>query len=161
VVTLTSINQVTDGSGEYTYTNQSYGEYTFALNTASTGVYELYKVLPETTQKNDTLDVAPGSTTSFKAVLLNTAIGSLKVAVQNQDTTVPIEGASVHLEDAAGYSATGTTDKFGWTYFPQNTTPLAAGNYTLTVSNSGYISQSSSIAIGGVLEKKTIQLKAN
>jgi hypothetical protein len=159
-VTLNSTNQTTNASGEYTYTDQSYGEYVFSLGGSSSGGYELYKLLPETTTKNDTVDIAPGNTGVIKAVLLDRGIGSLKVAVVKKNTTVPIAAATVRLRNtAAGYDVTGTTDQFGWVYFPQSTTPLVSGTYDVDISASGYTSESDSVSVGTTLVKKTIELE--
>ncbi len=159
-VTLNSTNQTTNASGEYTYTDQSYGEYVFSLGGSSSGGYELYKLLPETTTKNDTVDIAPGNTGVIKAVLLDKGIGSLKVAVVKKNTTVPIAAATVRLRNtAAGYDVTGTTDQFGWVYFPQSATPLVSGTYDVDISASGYTSESDSVSVGTTLVKKTIELE--
>jgi hypothetical protein len=131
-----------------------------SLGGSSSGGYELYKLLPETTTKNDTVDIAPGNTGVIKAVLLDRGIGSLKVAVVKKNTTVPIAAATVRLRNtAAGYDVTGTTDQFGWVYFPQSTTPLVSGTYDVDISASGYTSESDSVSVGTTLVKKTIELE--
>jgi Tfp pilus assembly protein PilV len=154
-VTLNDNSRTTDSSGEYNYTSQSYGLYTIALGPSSTTKYELYKVLPQATSSNDSFDITPGSTTPFKVVLLDKEIGSLKVSVTDSAAGLPISGASVRVENATLlYDTSGTTDQFGWVYFPQN-------SYNITVSATGYQNETDTATLSGVLVNKVLQMTAN
>lgn len=159
VVTLNDANRATNSNGEYTYSNQSYGLYTLALTGTSNTNYEVYKILPETGSVASGMDITPGSTQEYKVVLLDKNIPSVKVAVTDNATSTPIAGATVRLQNSdSTYDVTGTTDQFGFTFFPENSTPLVAGSYTLSVSASGYINKSAAVTVGTTLVKQTISL---
>lgn len=162
VVTRNDTNKTTNASGEYTYNDESHGLYTFTVGAASTGQYELYKILPETSTLPGRIDAAPGSTTQYKVVVLDKNFASLKVTVTNQATAVPIAGATVRLQNTTnGYDVSSTTDQYGFTFFPTTATPLPAASYTLTVSATGYGTKSKSVAISTGLIKEAITLTAN
>ncbi|MEK7549875.1 MAG: carboxypeptidase regulatory-like domain-containing protein [Patescibacteria group bacterium] len=150
----------TDSSGQESYTNESYGQYTFALGSGVTD-YSFYKLSPEGTT-NTIYDAAPGSTTTLHAVLLDKNIGSVKVEVTNQADGSPVSGASVQLSNATlVYDATVTTDQYGYAYFPEALPELTAGTYDLAVTASGYGSESDTVDVSGALQVANIQMTAN
>lgn len=161
-VTRNDTNKNTNSSGEYTYDDESYGLYTFTVGSGSTGQYELYKILPETSALPNQIDAAPASSGQYKAVLLNKNIASVKVTVVDQATTTAINGATVRLRSADNtYDISGTTDRYGFAFFPTTSTPLTAGSYTLTVSASGYASKSENVTVATGLVKSQVNLTAN
>jgi type II secretory pathway pseudopilin PulG len=162
VVTVNDTSRNTDAEGKYTYQSQSYGLYNFALGTSSAANYELYKILPETSTTPGRIDADPGSTQEFKVVLLSKAFASLKVTVLDTATTSPLAGATVRLRNGdSSYDVNGTTDQYGFAFFPTSITPLVAGDYTLTVNASGHSEKSSAVSIGTGLVKQTVNLNAN
>jgi hypothetical protein len=95
-------------------------------------------------------------------ISIDKEIGSLKVVVEDTATGEPISAASVRVQNGTlGYDVTGTTDQFGWAYFPEDATPLATESYDVTVSASGYGNESETVAIDGALVTETIELTAN
>jgi hypothetical protein len=161
-VTLNDSSRTTNASGEYSYTAQSYGLYTWTLGSGSAAQYELYKILPETTSSNNNVDITPGSTATVKAVLLNKTIGSLKVSVTDASTSLPLAGASVRLQNnTLPYDVTSTTDQFGWVYFPQTSTPLADESYDVTVSATGYQNETDTVVLSGTLVTRAIAVTPN
>ncbi len=161
VVTVNDSSRNTNSNGVSTYNDESYGLYTFTLGSASSQ-YELYKILPETSAAVNEIDVAPGSVQEYKAVLLDTTFASAKVTVIDTSTTTPLAGATVRLRNADNsYDVTGTTDQFGLTFFPTSSTPLVAGEYTLSVSATGYQNKSKAVTVDTTLLKENIALTAN
>lgn len=162
VVTVNDTSRNTDSNGSYTYQNQSYGLYNFALGSSSATTHEFYKILPETSATPGRIDVTPGSTQEFKIVLLDKAFASLKVTVLDAATTTPISGATTRLRNSdSSYDVNGTTDQYGFAFFPTSSTPLVAGEYTLTVNANGYSEKSSTVTVGTELVKQTVNLNTN
>ncbi len=162
VVTVNDGSRTTNSSGEYTYDEESYGLYDFALGGSSSAAYEFYKILPETSATPGQIDVVPGSTEEYKVVLLNKAFASLKVTVVDEATDTPISGATVRLQNSDNtYDVSGATDQYGLAFFPTSNTPLPAGSYTLTVNAPGYDEESPSITMGTALVEEEISLTAN
>jgi hypothetical protein len=161
VVTLNDSSSDTNGSGEYTFSDESYGLYTFTLGSSASTNYEFYKILPETSNAPDKIDAAPGTTDEYKVVLLDRAFASVKVVVVDSATDSPIAGATVQLENGSGYDEEATTDQYGLAFFPETDTPLVAGSYTLSVSATGYGDESENLTVGTALLEEEISLTAN
>lgn len=161
VVTLNDTSRTTNSSGEYDYSNQSYGLYTFTLGSSSSSQYVFHKIIPETSSAVNELDIEPGSTQDYKVVLLDKAFASVQVVVTDDATDSPLAGATVRLQNGSGYDEEGTTDQYGLAFFPETDTPLVAGSYTLTVSASGYAEDSESITVGTALLEEEVSLTAN
>lgn len=148
----------TNAAGSQDIPNQSYGQYTLSESDAR---YELYKLSPEETEYN-VFAALPGGTTTKDMVLLDTQIGSVKVAVTNQADGSPIMGASVHLSYALlGYDVTQTTDQYGFAYFPTTLPELMPGIYDLEVSATGFQNNTDTVMVGSSLVTKNPQLIPN
>ena len=148
----------TDASGDKTFAAQSYGQY--ALTVSGAG-YQFYKLTPESATAT-VIDVVAGVNSDVTAILLDTAIGSVKAAVTNQSDGSPVAGASVHLSSASlGYDATRTTDQYGFAYFPEALPELAAGTYDMEVSATGFASDASTANVNGALVTNNIALTPN
>jgi hypothetical protein len=146
-------------NGEYVFSSQSPGLYTFTLNSPSTNKYEFFKMLPDNTVSQNITDIAPGFSGTVKAVLLDKEIGSVKIQTLDNDTNEPLEGVNVRLENsAASYDITASTDKFGWVYFPQANTPLADGDYTITATMTSFDTKTDSVTLTGTLQTKVLEL---
>ncbi|MBI2439528.1 MAG: carboxypeptidase regulatory-like domain-containing protein [Candidatus Moranbacteria bacterium] len=146
----------TDGSGEESFSDQSYGMYT--VSGVTKAGYTFYKITPDGTTV-DGFDVSPGVDKNISLVMLDDAVNSLWVKVTNQSDSTPIQGATVHLvESVSGYDVTLTTDVFGYVYFPESLPALVAGSYDLEVSATGFQSDSSTIGIGGGLVEEAVAL---
>lgn len=147
----------TDSSGIASFGGESYGQYTFALDSGVTA-YEFLKLTPEGTA-NNIFDAIGGAAADYKAVLLDKAIGSVKITVTNQADASPIQGASVKLTNAGlVYDVTVTTDQYGYAYFPTALPALAAGTYDIQVTASGFSTETDTVDITTVLENKAIQM---
>ncbi len=160
VTTVYGFSQTTttDGSGEKTFANQSYGQYKVAISSVQ---YELYKLNPAGTSI-DGFNVVAGVDQPVTAILLDENIGSVKVTVTNQSTGAAFAGASVHLTNVGlGYDVTLTSDSYGLAYFPTALPGLPAGTYTLTVSAAGFNSTTLTVAVSGTLQKKAVALVPN
>lgn len=155
-----SQSDTTNSSGTASFGDESYGQYTFTLDSGVTA-YEFLKLTPEGTA-NNIFDAVPGTAADMKAVLLDKAIGSLLVTVTNQADASPIQGASVKLTNAGlAYDVMVTTDQYGYAYFPDALPALSPGTYDIEVTASGFSTETDSATIGTVLEHQTIQLTAN
>ncbi|MFZ2299952.1 MAG: hypothetical protein WAW00_02370 [Candidatus Moraniibacteriota bacterium] len=151
-------NLTTNASGIEDIADQSYGQYTL---TESDARYELYKLNPEGVTK-DVFDAPAGQTTTTDMILLDTEIGSVKVAVTNQADTSPIAGASVRLYNTGlGYDTTQTTDQYGFAYFSTAVTGLAAGTYDMEVSATGFQNDTDTANVGSSLVTQAIQMTLN
>ena len=154
-----SNSSTTDGSGEKTYSSQSYGQYT--LTVPDTADYKFWKVTPETTAVN-LMDVLPGTSADIKVVMVPKSTAGFWVTVVKDSNGLPVSGASVKLTNAAApYDVTRTTDVFGKVYFPENTTPLVTGSYDVEITVSGYVTKTDTVGIGATLTEKTYNLVAN
>lgn len=145
----------TDASGEASYPNESYGQYTVTITSAT---HELYKLSPPGATVNSFTSIA-GVTSNVIAVLMNQAMGSALIKVVNQTGGAIIPGASVTVSNAGlGYSQVVTTDQYGYAYFPTTLPQLAAGTYVIDVTMANFHNGSDTVSISGALEKKTITL---
>jgi type II secretory pathway pseudopilin PulG len=148
----------TNGSGEKTFTNQSYGQYTFKETNAR---YDFYKLDPAGVPM-DTTTVVAGVDKSIDFLLLDTQIGSMKVIVTNQSDDSPIAGAEVHVTNAGlSYDVTQTTDQYGFAYFPDALPALSTGTYAIEVSAVGFANNTDTVSVNGSLQTKDISLSPN
>lgn len=123
----TSYSATTDANGDYLIDDVEVGGYTA---TASADGYQ---------PASEPVSIAEDATTTQDFALTATPTGALEGTVT--DTTDPIEGAEVVLEDTA-YSA--TTDAEGFYRIED----VEVGDYTATASADGYESASAAVSIG-------------
>lgn len=148
-------NLNTGGTASLNIPDQGHGQYTLTESSAS---YELYKLSPENTTLN-VFDALPGQTAIIDILLLDTTIGSVKVAVTNQADATPIAGASVRLSNTLlSYDVTLTTDQYGFVYFPATLPELTAGTYDLVVSAAGFTDDTSTVVVNGALVNSNVAL---
>ncbi len=155
-----SNSSTTDGSGEKTYSSQSYGQYT--LTVPDTATHTFWKITPETTATN-LLDVLPGANADIKVVMVPKNTAGLWVTVVNDANGLPVSGATVKLSNATlPYDVTRTTDAFGKVYFPESTSaPLSAADYSIEISATGYTTKTDTVTVGTALLQKSYNLVAN
>lgn len=150
----------TDGSGEESIADQSYGTYT--VSGVSKSGFTFCKLFPDGPAR-DKFIASPGATNTVTAIMLDDAVSSLWVKVNQQASpTNPVSGASVHLtESISGYDATVTTDAFGYAFFPTALPALVAGTYDLEVSAPGFATETGTVAVSGsALVTETVLLEA-
>ncbi|MCA9364591.1 MAG: carboxypeptidase regulatory-like domain-containing protein [Candidatus Moranbacteria bacterium] len=146
-------DHTTNSSGEVELTDFSSGEYVLTLNAPSDTSYLLWKVNPGDDVQRDLFDIEPGSNSTIEIVIMEKSFPSLFYNVT--DTTgTPVQGVSVRVENTTlGYDVTQSTDKYGYAFFPQDTTPLVeSANYEITVSKSGYDDETETVVISGLTE---------
>ncbi len=154
-----SDTSTTDSSGEKTYSDQSYGQYTLTVSDAD---YEFYKMHPETSSTADVMDLVPGSSGTMEAILLDKNIGSVKVTVKSSADDSPVSGASVRLTNTSvPYDATVTTDQYGIAYFPTSLPALVNGSYDVEVTASGFGTETKTVGVGSALVTENIQMTPN
>lgn len=157
-VTEFSESGTTDGSGQQSYLDESYGNY---VVTATKTGYEFFKLSPENTVNNE-FSVTAGSTADMSVIMLDKNIGSLKVLVKDRVTSSPLLGASVRLSNGTlAYNVTITTDQYGYAYFPTALPALVPGTYDMEVTLSGYVTENSNVVIGATLVTSTVQMEEN
>ncbi len=151
-------NTQTDGSGDKTFTNESYGQYTLAVSPPSP--YAFFKLDPPEVSTN-VINVDPGVNKETNIILIDTSIASAKIQVLD-NSSVPITNASVQLSNTLlGYDVTLLTDSNGFAYFPSTLPALASGTYTLDVSATGFSNKSDTIVIGSSLVTQIVNLETN
>ncbi len=144
-----------NGSGQASYADQSYGNYTLTLTGTS---HDLMRVSPGGATSN-VFAATAGADTNIDVIVLDKSIGSLKVVVKDQATNNPLSGASVHVTNVTlGYDATVTTDTYGGAYFPTTLPALADGTYDIEVTLSGYTTSTTTETVSGTLQTKTVTL---
>ncbi len=146
-------------SGELSLANQSYGQYTLSLTDANR---TFFKLSPEGNTVN-IIDAPAGANGTVKVLMLDKALGSLFVRVKSSTANTPLAGAQVKLSSPTlAYDTTLTTDQYGYAYFPtslaEDGTGLVAGDYTLSVSASGFTANSQSVSVTNALLTKDVSL---
>lgn len=146
-----SEDAVTDGDGEVSYGNQSYGRYLLKLDPSTASTYYLLRSNPLAEEGTDIIDVEPGESREVEVVLLDPTFESvLFLVTDDAAATVAIEGASVRLtESLSGYDATVTTDALGQAFFPTEAPYLLPGTYSYEVTMSGYVTETGSVDVDG------------
>lgn len=150
----------TDSSGAESIADQSYGMY--VVSGVSKSGFTFYRLSPDGPAR-DTFIASPGVTNTVTAIMLDDAVSSLWVKVNQQASpTNPVSGASVHLtESISGYDVTVTTDAFGYAFFPAALPALVAGTYDLEVSAPGFATETGTVAVSGsALVTETVLLEA-
>lgn len=147
----------TSSSGQASFPDESYGQYTLSVSDAR---YELYKVQPASAVNNLT-DIVAGVNQEVDVLLLDSELASVKVTVVNQADGTAINGATVKLTSIPlSYDVTQTTDQFGLAYFPDALPELAAGSYDMEITAAGFQDETDSVTISGNLVTKEISLTA-
>jgi hypothetical protein len=142
-------NIVTGSGGDASVSGISAGKYEITLNEAGYMVVGADPVLPAA--------IAPDQNPDINLILASTTANSLLVTVKNSLTGSLLPNATVHLFNGSGTDVSLITGEKGQVYFPPNTDPptnLAAGNYTLEVIASGYITHSETVAINQLIQKE-------
>ena len=150
----------TGSSGEKNLSGMSSGTYFFTPTNNLTN-YTFISVNPSVDSPFNFV-VSPGNTTSVNAVYADKNINSILVKVKTNDTDKnPIEGAEVRLKnDTLLYDVTLVTDNNGYVFFPENLPELEVGDYELSVSATGFSSDTETVSIDK-LSEKTILLNIN
>lgn len=161
-----------DGSSVYEYTDAlstgSSGEET--INDRTTGEYVVTLDAGETTHKYIRLDpqeatfgvinLLPDTNKPVKMILADKTFSSALITVVNQVDSAPVAGATVKLTNTTlSYDVTVTTDTYGQAFFPDENTPLVAGDYDVEISATGFDLETGTVNIAGdKLEEDTFQL---
>lgn len=149
----------TDGGGDKSLGDRSSGMYTVALDSGETG-YEFIRLTPEEPLIK-TIHLLPNTTKQVDMVLASKTFSSALVTAMTDGTdSVPISGASIHLENVSlGYGETVIADTYGQAYFPVANTALLPGTYDVEITATGFATKTGTIVISGsALEEKTFLL---
>lgn len=159
-----SENAVTDGDGEVSYTDQSYGRYLLTLDAAAKAAYELLRSDQFAEPDTDFIDVEPGESREAEVILLDSTLESVLFLVTDDAATpVALEGASVRLtETLSGYDATVVTDALGQAFFPTEAPYLLPGTYSYEVTLSGYVTETGTVDVNGNgMRNETVALSSS
>lgn len=133
-------NLSSGSSGKVSVTNPSGisgGTYTFTV--ASPPANFQFLKLDASTTNPAAFPLQPGANLEATALFEDTTKDSLLATVVDSANSLPIQGATVELVNAASsYDVTHTTDQFGNAYFPDNTAPLTPVQYTVTVKATNF-----------------------
>jgi prepilin-type N-terminal cleavage/methylation domain-containing protein len=154
VFNMDESNETTNAEGKSVYNNISPGNYTIEMEDNSQ--YELIEHDPSI----EPFALVPGDTVTYKFLLADKNVNGLAVTVTDElDPSSPIEGAEVTLTDEFDNDVftDKTTSTSGVVFYPDSTTPLLSGTYTLKVEASGYVTETKSITINN-LTKETVKL---
>lgn len=152
-------SQNSGGSGEKSFSNRSFGSYTFAFKDPAAD-YEFMKIA-EATVVPDKFDVAPDGEADIHAILANKNTNSLWVTVADGGDGTLLAGATVELKNSVlNYGPiTLTTDAFGQVYFPDASGALAAdSHYEIKVVKDGYADFTKSNISIDKLTKESVNL---
>lgn len=133
-------DESTGADGELTFANQSPGQF-FLTNIASVSGHTLVGVNPITEFVGGTYKFSILPTGNAKEVELkfaNNEENSLWVKVLNNSDNLPLNGASVKLTNASGFSAEVLTSFDGGAFFVNSSLALDPGDYTLEVTADGF-----------------------
>jgi len=145
-------NLITGAGGDVSVSGISPGKYNIVLDEVGYTVVGADPILP--------VAIAPDQYPDINLILASTDPNSLLVTVKNSLTGAPLANATVHLFDGLVTDISLITGDKGQVYFPPNTDPatiLAAGNFTLEVTASGFETHSETVTISHLVQKE-IQL---
>lgn len=155
---------VTDGEGEVNVPDSgvgiSGGTYTVAVNEPG---YMFWRT-DISTEERETFQLEYGATGSVKnIVLVDESVNGLFIAVADNDTGSPIDGATVEVTDGALNTLDPQiTDIYGMVYFPEDQADaMSAGTYTVDVSADGYQDDSQNSSITSGVEQVSFTLISN
>lgn len=147
-----------DSGGVETVSDLSPGQYSFMIT--ETG-YTLWKNDSMVGNESDEIILPQGqSPYSQDVIILDDSLDSYFVRVVDAVTGVPIEGASVTLENAIlFYNETASTDQYGYAFFPGSSSDILVNGetYDVDISALGYSDYDSTVTIDQLTEE-TIDL---
>lgn len=149
----------TDTSGEQTYTNRSYGGYTWTLDAGETD-WTFIGLTPESSTGVNSIDLAPNTSQTVQMTLAENAVNGALFAVTSSVDATPISGAAVHLTNATlVYDETVTTGTYGQAYFPENETPgMLPETYDYEVTAAGFTTETGTVTITSGLESIPVSM---
>jgi len=140
-----------NSSGTSTQSNMSFGVYT-VTPTAVTG--KTFIGISPALNKNNQFSLNPGANLNVNLLYADNSLNSTLITVLNNADSTPITGASVNLTNVSGYNATVTTDNYGDAYFPTSMPALTAGQYTISVTASGFKNKSDTVTVSAYTVKQ-------
>ncbi len=159
VYDFSDTTSTTDGNGNKTYADRSYGPYIWTATSLAGAGRTFVRLSPESTTSANNIDVVAGTTPTIKMILADNAIASVLVTVLQSSTGAPLAGASVHLSNSSlGYDATVTSSQFGKAYFPTALPALTPGTYDLSVSLTGFTTVNTTVVVGSGIVTKNVSL---
>jgi type II secretory pathway pseudopilin PulG len=125
--------------GKKVFSDVSGGKYYFSLDdVAANSNFEFLFMSPLGDLQND-FSVPADTTVNPTVILAQKDVDSLLVNVKDSIDGSPIENAQVNLKKIdPAYDETITTNKFGQAFFPGIKDAISAGEYSLSISASGF-----------------------
>jgi len=156
-------SETTDNDGEFSFSDESPGEYEVTITGDTDTDYEFWKLNPGVDENNKKVNVAPGTTVDADMILIDKTLDAVFVTVTDTDTGDFIENAHINLKnETLGYDVTLDTDKYGVAYFPATLdTPLQNGaEYQMKITADNYDSATDTVIVN-TYTSKDITLTAN
>ena len=152
-------DSATNASGEKVYSNQSYGGYTWVLDSGETG-YEFVRLNPENSSGINSVEVLPNVTQSVRIVLADKLINGTLFTVTSAVDGTPVSSATIRLRNVTlSYDETVTTSLYGKGYFPITiSTGLQPGTYDFEISSTGFTTATGTVDIVSGLANKSVPL---
>ena len=135
-------NSRSDGNGEVTFSERSFGFYTFTP--VDPADYEFVKIYPnaaEALDKVNSFKLPADANLELRAIFASKTTDSLLVTVLNGSNGEPVKNATVKLTDMTVppvYEKTLTVDSYGQVFFPEALPALTVGQYNLEITAEGF-----------------------
>lgn len=146
----------TDGDGEFSDADVNSGQYKIDNFSYASGSYKFRKIVNGDDLIPSAFNLVPGASFTTDVIFMDLNIDSVYIGIKDSATAAVIAGATVQLRNTTlGYDVTLTSDKYGYVYFPENsTTPLQTGEtYEILVSAPNYQDETDSVIIDHLVEK--------
>lgn len=146
----TDPESVSSGDGTETFSDLSFGPYFFNFTDLNDGTTDYtFLWMTPISSSEDIISLDADTTLDAEAVLVPENKPSLLATVTDAISLDPVVGAQVKLQRTVDplYGLTLITNDFGKVYFPEDAAELANEAYDLTVSATGYDTESTSVNI--------------
>jgi len=157
-------NSSTDADGEKEFNDHSPGGQFSLSSIGAIAGHTLIGANPisdfDKTSLTYKFSLIPGESKTVEVKFADDNADSLLVEVLNEGDNQPINNAQVKLTNGSGYDTTVNTSFDGIAFFPTNSDPFLPGEYTLEVTEPGFLNYSSQVDIDK-LTKKEVKLIPN
>lgn len=143
-------------SGEKTYSDLSSGSYMIEMNPSTQNGYEFIDFDPSISPAV----LVPGVNQTYNMRVAPSNVEALFIKITDSANN-PVSGATAKLVDGSGTEIFSgkTSSARGIIFYPDGSSPLLAGNYTLEITSIGFETETKSITImSGDITEENIQL---
>lgn len=153
------MDDTTDASGEQSYSNRSYGSYSWTIDPGETG-WTFISLNPESSAGANIFELPANTSLNVDMVLADESVNSALFTVTSAADGSGISGASIHLTNTTlGFDETANTNLSGKAFFPTAETPgMTAGTYDYEVTAAGFTTETGSVTVASGLESVAISM---